>query len=892
MTTCRKALRSMFFGLFLMLATSSPATAAEFDKFGIESVEAELSSVEAGAHPDFSTKLVVKTDPASPAENGDRAPYAALKDVVVELPPGLVGNLNSVNECTTAQFVTAKSGGAGCPFSSQVGVSEARIRGGSPGIFAKSPIYRLETAGENQVARLGFLILTVPIFINVQLRSNSDYGVRAEVSNLSALSPLVSQRTTLWGVPADPSHDTLRFTAQEALEFKQESPPRSAGHAPEPFLTNPTSCTGPLRVRFLADSYQEPGRFDEATAPLGEITNCEEVEFDPSFSLTATTTEAAAPSGAEATLTIPQNEGFDERATSHLRNAVVRLPEGMSINPGAADGLAACTEAEVGYQVTPVPSANCPLASKIASAVIDSPSLTAPIHGGVYQRPSAPGHLFRAWLVADELGVHVKIPGEFQLDPLTGQVTSLFLDTPQVPVRELRLRFKDGPRGVLTTPRRCGTYEARYALTPWSGSGDVGGAVPMTFDQNCTPPDFSPGFRAGAVEPLGGAFSRFVTELSQDSGESNLSKLQVTMPPGLLAKLKGVAVCSEADAGTGACPDASRVGSTIVATGLGTNPLWIPQPGKSPTAVYLAGPYKGAPYSLVVKTPAEAGPFDLGDVVVRVALQVDPVTTQVSAISDPLPQVVEGIPVFYRHVRIDLDRPNFAINPTRCVPMQVAATADSVVGNHASLAARFQVDRCARLAFKPHLTLSLKGGMKRSQNPALSAVLRMRKGANIASARVTLPPGLQIDNAHINNPCTRVQFDAKACPRKSILGRARASSPLLDQPLKGPVYFRSNGGERELPDLVADLHGPIHVILVGFIDSKHRRLRTTFASVPDAPVSRFQINLFGDKRGLLENNRNLCRSSARALEQFTGQNGKATAVKAEMKLPCKGKPAR
>ncbi len=675
--------------------------------------------------------------------------------------------------------------------------------------------------------------------------------------------------------------------------MKQESPPRSAGHDSEPFLTNPTSCTGPLEVHFAAASYQEPDRFDSATAPLGGITDCDAVEFDPSFSLSATTPEAATPSGAVATLTIPQDEAFDGRATSHLRNAVVRLPEGMAINPGAADGLVACSEAEVGYQVTPVPPANCPLASKIASAVIDSPPLTAPIHGAVYQRPSAPGHLFRAWLVADELGVHVKIPGEFQLDPLTGQVTSLFLDAPQVPVRELTLRFKDGPRGVVSTPRSCGTYQTQYALTPWAGGPDVAGTVPMVFDQNCTAPGFSPNFRAGALEPLGGAFSRFITELTQASGEPNLSQLQVTLPPGLLAKLKGVALCSEAEAASGACPEASRVGRTTVATGLGSNPLWIPQPGKSPTAVYLAGPYQGASYSLVVNTPAEAGPFDLGDVVVRVALRVDPTTTQVTAISDPLPQVVEGVPVSYRHIRIDLDRPNFAINPTRCEPMQVSGTASSSAGDKAALTSRFQVDRCAHLAFNPHLSLGLKGGMERSRNPALSATLRMpKRGANIAWSRVTLPPSLQIDNAHINNPCTRVQFDARACPNKSILGRAKAYSPLLDEPLKGPVYFRSNGGERELPDLVADLHGPIHVVLVGFIDSKQRRLRTTFASVPDAPVSRFQIDLFGDERGLLENNRNLCRSSARAIEQFTGQNGKSAAFRAELKLPCKRKPAR
>jgi hypothetical protein len=564
----------------------------------------------------------------------------------------------------------------------------------------------------------------------------------------------------------------------------------------------------------------------------------------------------------------------------------------MSINPSAADGLAACSEEQVGYGVTPVRQASCPLASKIGSATIDSPALTAVLHGAVFQRNPAPGHLYRVWLVTDELGVHAKIPGEFRLDPRTGQITSLFLDTPQVPVRELQLRFKDGPRGVLATPRSCGTYQTEFALTPWSGGPDVRGVDPLTFDRNCGAGTFAPHFRAGSVDPVGGAFSRLVLELTQASGESNLSQLQATMPPGLLAKLKGVALCPEGEATGGACPAASRVGHSTVATGFGSNPLWIPQPGKTPTAVYLAGPYKGAPYSLVVQTPAEAGPFDLGDVVVRVALEIDPATTQVTAISDPLPQIIEGLPIAYRSVGVDLDRPKFTLNPTRCEPMQVSAGASSIDGMTVSLASRFQVGRCARLAFKPRLAISLKGGTKRTDNPALSATLRMqRRGANIASARVSLPPSLQIDNAHINNPCTRVQFEARACPKKSILGHARALSPLLGEPLKGPVYFRSNGGDRELPDLVADLRGQIHVVLIGFIDSKQRRIRTTFSAVPDAPISSFQLRLFGDERGLLENNRNLCRSSARAVEQFTGQNGKVAAHRAKLKLPCKRKTA-
>jgi hypothetical protein len=885
-------LLGVLLGIALLVSGLGPsqAPAAEFDKFGFSSASAELTTHEAGAHPDFTTILVTKTDSASATVNGEHFPYAALRDVAVELPPGLIGNLNAVDQCSNSEFVLSKTGEGRCPFSSQVGISEVRLLGSTPGVYAKSPIFKLETTDEDNVARFGFMVLTVPVYINVRLRSDSDYGVTAEVANLAAATPILEVITTLWGVPAASSHDNLRLTPQEVFETKQESPPRSAEHPLEPFLSNPTTCGGPLAVGIAADSYQEPGRFVRTTAPLGEITGCNELDFEPSLSLAPTTREAATPSGMDVLLTIPQHEEFDERTTSHLRDAVVRLPDGMTVSPGTADGLTACSVTEVGYQVSPSPPARCPEASRLATAVIESPSLARPIKGAVYQRAPEPGRLFRVWLVTDELGVHAKIPGEFKLDQTTGRITSLFLDAPQLPIRSLELHFKGGPRGVLSTPRSCGSYLAEYTLTPWSGRGDVAGANSMNFDQNCATGGFAPGLKARSLNPKGGAFSPLFVSLTQASGEQNLSRLRVTMPPGVLAKLKGVGLCPEPATSTGACPASSLVGRSVAATGFGPNPLWIPQPGKSPTAVYLAGPYQGGPYSLVVKTPAEAGPFDLGDVVVRVALQVNPGTAQVTAVSDPLPQILEGVPLTYRDIRIELDRPEFALNPTSCDPMTVNGTASSAGGANSDLSTRFQVVGCSALPFKPKLKLSLKGETLRAGNPALTANLRMpRRGANVAWTRVILPRSLQIDNAHINNPCTRVQFDAGSCPKKSILGRATAFTPLLASPLRGPVYFRSNGGERELPDLVVDLRGPIHVVLVGYIDSKKKRIRTTFAQVPDAPVRRFSIRLFSGKRGLLENNRNLCATRSQATLQFNGQNGKVADSTEALAVSCREK---
>lgn len=858
--------------LFFAVGLAPAADASEYDKFGIESVAAELSTHQAGDHPDFTTTVAVKTNPALPPdETGRYPPYADTRDVKVVLPPGLLANLNAVNTCSAIQFASAviapETGG--CPFSSQVGIGTVHARLATAFTV---PVYRVETSGEDTVARLGFYVSAVPAFIEAHVRSDSDYGVTAEATGLSSISDFQSAKVTLWGVPGDISHDTQRLTiAESVIELKTESPSRRFGRAPEPFMTNPTNCGEQLKVDFEVDSYQEPGLFHKASAPLGEITGCPKLDFEPSFSLVPTNREAAAPSGADARLTIPQNEAVNGLATSQLRGAEVKLPEGVTVAAGAADGLQACSEEQVGFgKIEP---AHCPDASKIATAEIDSPSLERPIQGAVYQRTPEPGRLTRAWLVADELGVHVKIPGEFQLDPTTGRITSLFLDTPRVPVRQFKLHFKGGARGVLATPAKCGTYQTEYKLTPWSGNAAAEGQAPMTFDQHCGTGGFSPKLTAGTVNPSAGDFSTLVTDLSSESGEQNLAGLSVSLPPGVLAKLAGVGVCPDAAAATGNCPAASQIGTTTVATGPGPSPLWIPQPGKDPTAVYLAGPYKGGPLSLVVRTPAQAGPFDLGVVVVRAAIRVDPETAQVTAVSDPLPQILEGIPIIYRTVHVEVNRPNFTLNPTSCDPMAVKGTATSVLGGTGSLTSRFQVGNCVRLGFKPKLALKLKGGTKRSAHPALRATLTMpKRGANIARSVVGLPHSEFLDQGHIRTICTRVQFAADRCPAASIYGHARAITPLLDNPLEGSVYLRSSSNP--LPDLVADLRGQIHVVLVGRIDSKKGGIRTTFAAVPDAPVSKFVLEMKGGTKGLLVNSTNLCARANRADVRFDGQNGK------------------
>lgn len=870
----------------LMLIPATSAGAGEFAKFDFDVASAELSTLEAGAHPDFTTTISFTTDPNSPeAANGDHYPYAYPRNITVSLPPGLVGNLSAVEQCDPADFVIgAESGSGGCPFSSQVGVAKVRLYGQD--LPNNASVFSLVPSGENTVARLGFYVLSVPTFINVHVRSDSDFGVTAKIEGIASNATIEAVKTTLWGAPGDPSHDHQRFTSVETNSGAQESPARPTGAPSKPFITNPTAC-GLLQVSFQADNYQDPVAVASAEDSLGAITGCAQVPFAPSLDLVPDNPAAGSPSGISAALTIPQDESVAGRASSHLRDAIIQLPEGIGISAAAADGLEACDEAEVGYGASPPAPAQCPLASKIATAEIDSPALTRTLQGAVYQRTPEPGHLARAWLVADDQGLHLKIPGEFQLDPHTGRITSLFLDTPQVPMSQLRLRFKGGPRGVLATPRRCGTYEASYELTPWSGLPAATGAAPMTFSESCGRNGFAPMLLSGTVEPAAGKYSSLITEVTQESGEQNLARLELTLPPGLLAKLKGVPICPDEAAVDGTCPAVTQVGHASVASGPGPNPLWIPQPGRERPAVYLAGPYNGAPYSLVILTPVQAGPFDLGDVVVRTALHVDTRTARVSAVSDALPQILEGVPVSYRAIRIEIDRPDFILNPTSCDTLETTGAALSAEGTRKALGDRFQVGGCRKLAFKPKLHLSLLGSPRRAGHPAVSAVLTMpAHGANIAWSRVTLPRSEQIDNAHIRTPCTRPQFNERACPKSSILGVARAFSPLLDKPLEGPVYFRSNGGARTLPDLVADLRGQIHVVLVGYIDSKHHRVRTTFGVVPDAPISKFQLRLFGKKRGLLTNNRHLCGVKNRALLQFNGQNGKTFDSSQTVRVNC------
>jgi hypothetical protein len=876
----------------LVFASQAPA-AEEFEKYAVESVGASLSSNQAGAHADMTISFSLSEEKGKP--------FARTRDLFISLPPGVIGNPQNFLRCSVAQLGNKPEENE-CPQDAQVGITEITLA--ELGTLTE-PVYNMYSPGGDVVARFGLFAGPYPAVINVRVNP-IDYSLTAAVEGAPAAAELISAKTTIWGVPAAESHDELRLTPEEAALHQFPVGGRKSGQPEIPFLSNPTDCSLKREVSVKAVSYQLPESPSSKSAPFPQISGCLKLPFSPALTVIPTNPEAFAPTAVDATLTIPQDEAPKDLATSTLKSAVVTLPEGLVINPAAGDGLEGCSAAQVGFETTE-PS-HCPNAAKIGSVELDVPALEHTLNGSVYQRtPETEGgelKLFRFWVVSDEQGVHLKLPAEIQANKLTGQLTNLFLGipslggNPQVPFSQLRLHVFGGPRAPLATPG-CGTYQTHYALAPWSGNAPAEGNAPMQITQGCGKGGFAPQLQAGTLNSTAGHFGAFTMTLTRQDGEANPEALSLHLPRGLLAKLGGVALCGEAEASTGDCPASSQIGTIAAAAGVGPSPLWIPQPGKSPTAVYLAGPYKGAPYSIVAKVPAQAGPFDLGVVLNRSAIDVDPESATATVTTDPLPQILEGVPIALRALHVEVNRPEFTLNPTNCAAKSIDATVASTGGAVATPSYGFQATNCSSLPYTPHLKLTLKGQTKRTGHPAVNAVLTQPKGqANTQKAVVVLPSSEFIDQNHINNPCTRVQFAANACPPLSVLGTATATTPLLDQPLNGPVYFRSNGGERELPDVVADLHGPIHVILVGFVDAVHKkgseqsRIRTTFANVPDAPVTKFTMSLFGGKkRGLLVNSKPLCKTNRRIKLSFIGQNGIVQSSEPKLVAKC-GKGGR
>jgi hypothetical protein len=894
----------------------APAQAA-FTDFAIDSVGGELSSAQAGAHADVTTAIDMATD-------GEGQPHARTKDVAVHLPPGMMGNPNAVPQCSEAQFLTIF---VGCPKETQVGVAYLKLYGFGDTVFSE-PIFNVETPNRNMVARLGFHAVAYPTFINVGVRSESDYGITATVSSASAQANLISVRTVLWGVPADPSHDAERMTVEDALFCGAPcNGPSASEIEPAPFMTNPTSC-GPIGVAFDAVSYAAPGSPASASAPFPDIAGCDKLAFQPGMSVKPTSRVAAAPTGLDVGLDFAQDEGIASLATSHLRDARVTLPEGMTVAAGSAHGLEACGAEQVGYR-TRQPS-GCPAAAKIGSVTFDVPALPEKLEGSVYLRKPEPGKLLRLWLVADDLGVHLKVPGEIQADPVTGRLTTVFTDNPQTPLASLRMSLKGGPFGVLTNPSACGQYETTGQMTPWSGEPPVDVVSSMAIDQGCDTGGFAPGFEAGATSPVAGAFSPFLVRVTRGDGDREIGRIDVTLPKGSLADLTDVEVCSAAQVaqaagragiasqGTPACPAASQIGTTTAGAGAGPSPFFPRLPGSDVSGrVFLTDGYTNpetrpaasnpAPYGLAIEVPAVAGPFDLGTVLIRAGVYVNPVTAQLTVISDPLPRILEGIPLNLRDIRIAVDRERFTVNPTSCAATQVTGAIRSQDGAVVERAARYQAGECQRLGLAPKMAMRLTGAKhtREGGHPALRVSLRQPPGqTNISRVRVVLPKSLALDPENANDSgllCSYESGLAGDCPASSVIGSATAVSPLLKRPLRGKVHFvqgvrfdkRTGSRIRTLPTLLVKLRGEITIDLRAKTAVSQGNLVSTFPVVPDAKISRFRLNLKGGAAdGILtvSGRPNLCPRAQRAAVTYGGHNGRTYKQTVSVGTPCKKRP--
>jgi hypothetical protein len=867
-----------------------------------------LSSTQAGAHPDLTTSIAFNTVSAQGALAGD------IKDTTDELPPGFAGDLVDTPACPASAFNKEE-----CSIGEQIGVTTVTFDGGLSGAHTY-PVYNL-APNHGEVAKLGFLIGgQFGIQGEVSLRPG-DYGLTTTFHNINeTLLELDSVSLTVWGVPADPIHDPWRwhhFADETAGSFGIRS-----DSSPVPFFTNPTACgSTPLEARFKVTSWQQP---DPAFSPpptgmsFGPLVGCDRLGMKPALTAEATSDEAYSPTGLDLTMNIPQTyDNAEGLATSTLKRAVVTLPEGMTVNPSAGAGLQACTEAqfaEEGAQL--VPGSGCPSESKLGSVKIFTPSLKEEVSGSVFlAQPYSNrfGALLALYVVArdSDRGVIVKAAGEVEADESTGRLVTTFDELPPLPFKLFTFSFIQGPTSPLVTPPACGQYTVQAQLTTWSSpdgqpltplippfpisSGFAGGAC----SSGGIPP-FHPQVLAGTQDNRAGSYSPLYIRVIRGDGEQEITRFSAQLPPGLTANLSGVPFCPDADIAaarekTGAqeearpsCPAASQVGHTLVGAGVGSTLVYAP--GK----VYMAGPYNGAPFSIAAITSAKVGPFDLGTVVVREALRIDPntalVTVDASA-SDPIPHIIRGIVVHVRDIRVYVDRPDFTLNPTSCERLRFAATVDGAGSDAANPADQvpvtvddpFQAAECGSLAFKPSFTVSTSGKTSRAFGASLTVRLVYPKTsqgtqANIRSVKVDLPKQLPSRLTTLQKACQDATFNENpaACPAVSRVGAATAVTPILPVPLTGPAYFVSHGGAK-FPELIVvlqgygvtiELHGETFINKAGITSS-------TFRTIPDQPVGSFELTLPEGPDSALAANGNLCKSRLAMPTVFTAQNGAA-----------------
>jgi hypothetical protein len=867
---------------------------------------------EAGAHPDLFTVPfdfnTYRPNPiAQPTLTGEAE---SVRDLHVDAPPGFIGNTTAVGECTQVQFTLGE-----CPRSSVVGREDALLfpftSGENEFFVVSADVYNLSHP-RGVISDLAFVLAGNPIHIKVSLDPANHYAITSEVPQINESFPPYGQKLTLWGVPADHSHDAEGCGNGLSIFTGRECSTDATSH---PFLSIPSQCESPNTFRFHHyDSWQHKNVFDgpeiNYTMP-GLMTDCEKPRFEPDVEIEPTGKQANTPTGLDVHVKIAQNENPNALATPPVKRFTVRLPEGMSFSPSFADGLKSCTLAQM--QLGNNEPVQCPDASRVGEVSLHTPLLPQAAEGSMYlaaQGDNPFGSTFALLLVihdTEERGALIKIPGKIEVNETTGQITTVFNDTPQFPFDDLTLKFRSGPRAPLVSPPSCGEQTIGVEVASYAQPQkpvDASNHYFVTEGPNGTPcpPDvphrpFHPSFSGGTLNPVAGSYSTFLFRLSRSDDEQELSQVTATLPEGLVAKIAGVPYCPEqaidsisSALGTGrhelehpSCPAASQLGTVSAGLGAGPGPNYFD--GKA----YLAGPYKGAPLSLVVVAPGIAGPYDLGNVVVRTALYVDPDTSKVKAVTDPFPTILHGVILRARDIRLRLDRPQTTINPTSCARKSLDGLISGTGGALFGASSPFQVSGCSDLPYKPNLALRLFGGTHRGSHPKFRATATFPPGgANTAFAQVALPHSEFLDQGHIGTVCTRVQFAAEACPAASVYGTVSAKTPLLDEELKGNIYLRSSS--HQLPDIVAAFRGGrIDANLVGRVDSIHGGIRNTFEFVPDVPVTSATFTFFGGKKGLLVNSRDICKGTPKATAFYIAQNGDRLTAHPPLKSACKAK---
>jgi len=856
---------------------------------------------QAAGHPnDGITDFTLNTFKAPEGAIG--FPEGFVKDIVVETPEGLSVNPEALPQCSLEQ---AEASVLGCPPNSLVGINYVTVAAAAP-----EPACLPLPPGKCAQARAAAPVYNVEPFQGVPSMVAFPDSAGETVYIVGSLDPAdqhvnftISDVHFPEGVLHPPLVGSrLVFDEGEAVL----GPGKRFGNGT--YLTLPSQCGVPADATVKVDSHE--GDADEATFTtpyVGE--GCDKVPFDPTIGVTVdSATDSPEP------VTLDLGIPFDPEqpiANSYLKKATITLPEGAGLNPSLANGLQTCTDAQFAYH-TNNPIA-CPAGSQIGTTEVQTPSLPPDsLSGTVYaaqplsNNPSS-GQQFRIFLNvgSERYGVNVRLIGHVFPNLQTGQLTAVVDENPQATFSSFKVRIDGGPRGALTTPNTCGPHKTTSDLMPWTETGDAHPSSEFSLTTTpgrgpCAPTladrPFNPGFSAGPRQWAAGAFSPLDLRIRRPDGAQEIRRVEANLAPGMTARLKGVSYCPEANIAAAAakggaaenaapsCPASSGVGTVALAAGSG------PAPYNTTGKVYLAGPYKGAPLSMVFVTPAVAGPFDLGTVVVRAALYVNPETAEIHAVSDPIPYVFGGVKLDVRAIDVSIDRPSFTVNPTTCrSSFLIGGNIFGGGSNPANQAnwfesrqgAPFRATNCRALNFKPKFYARIFGGKKQTKrraHPRFRAIVKAREGdANLRRAAFVLPRATILDQGHIKTICTRVQLAANQCPKASIYGSAKATSPLLEQPLQGPVYLTSS--DNELPDLLADLHGQVPIRLRGVISSTGARLKTVFNKTPDVAVDKFILNMKGGGRGLLVNSRDLCSRQTTGFLNLLAQNSRRMKTK-------------